>query len=115
MEFFEFVFVFSLTVLLPIVILRTVLEFKKSKLEAARGLGAGEGVTAGELKRMLAEVVREANAPLVERVEELEHRAQIEPSATESYLDTDAEYDDPDAEFDAEAEAEKTLGRRLRG
>lgn len=107
MEFFEFVFIFSLTVLLPIVILRTVLEFKRSKLEAARGLGDGEGITAGELKRMLAEVVREANAPLVERIEALERDDEALPAV----------HDDPysDEELDLENEAEKTLGRRLRG
>lgn len=114
MEFFEFVLVISLTVGLPITILKMVMEYKKSQLEARRGLGDATGVTAGELKRMLAEVVREANAPLVERIEELEHRAEIVSPASDRYLDTDTEFGE-DAEFDAEAEVERTLGRRLRG
>ena len=114
MEFFEFVLVISLTVGLPITILKMVMEYKKSQLEARRGLGDAAGVTAGELKRMLAEVVREANAPLVERIEELEHRAEIVSPASDRYLDTDTEFGE-DAEFDAEAEVERTLGRRLRG
>jgi hypothetical protein len=114
MEFFEFVLVLSITVLLPLTILKTVMEYKKSQLESERKTGDAAGVTAGELKRMLAEVVREANAPLVERIEELEHRAEIAPPASDRRLDTDADYGDDEA-FDAEAEVERTLGRRLRG
>ncbi|MEP0548035.1 MAG: hypothetical protein ABJF88_13960 [Rhodothermales bacterium] len=114
MEFFEFVLVISLTVGLPITILKMVMEYKKSQLEAVRGKGDAAGVTAGELKRMLAEVVREANAPLVGRIEELEHRADIAPPGGDRYLDAEAGFGE-DAEFDAEAEVERTLGRRLRG
>lgn len=110
MDFFEFVVAISITVLLPITIVKTVLDFKRAKLEAERGLETGEGLTVGELKRMLAEVVREANTPLVERIEALEESAPALTSSPDAYDEREMPYD----EEDLESEAEKTLGRRLR-
>ena len=108
MEFFEFVLVLSITVLLPLTILKTVMDYKKSRLEAERGTGEAAGVTVGELKRMLAEVVREANAPLVERIEELERERDPLPPAGDLFVGADENVGEGD-------EAEKTLGRRVRG
>jgi hypothetical protein len=112
MEFFEFVLVFSITVLLPLTVLKTVMDYKKSKLEAERGAGENTGFTVGELKKMLSEVVREANEPLIERIEELERERNGLPSPRNSDLFVGVE---EDAETGVEDEADKTLGRRVRG
>lgn len=116
MEFLEFILILSITVLLPMTIVKTVMDYKKSKLEAERdrGLGAGAGVTVGELKKMLAEVVREANAPLVERIEALEREREELPSPEPHGLLADVE--DVEAEWvEHDREAEKSVGRRVRG
>lgn len=111
MEFFEFVLVFSIVFVLPLTILKTVMDYKKAQIKAEHSVSRdSEGVTAGELKRLLREVVQEANAPLLERIEGLEReREGLAPSA----------HRDPvlsvEEEMDLEDEAEKTLGRRLRG
>lgn len=111
MEFFEFVLVISLTVGLPITILKMVVDYKKSKLEAERGTGESTGVTAGELRKMLVEAVREANAPLVERIEELEReRSGLPPSGSRDLL-----VGVDDETTGDEDEADKTLGRRVHG
>lgn len=121
MEFFEFILVLSITVLLPLTVLKTVMDYKKSKLEAERerGLETDAGVTVGELKKMLAEVVREANAPLVERIEALEReREELSPSGPHDLL---ADVDDADGDWverdleERDREAEKSVGRRVRG
>lgn len=112
MEFFEFVLVFSIVFILPLTILKTVMDYKKAQIKASRGVShEGEGVTAGELKRLLREVVQEANAPLLERIEGLEReREGLAPSAHRDPL-LSVEED----EVDLETEADKTLGRRVRG
>ena len=111
MEFFEFVLVFSMTVLLPLTIFKTVMDYKKSQLEAERGVGENTGFTVGELKKMLAEVVREANEPLLERIEELEReRGELpSPRSRDLFVGVEAE------KLDVEEDADKTLGRRVRG
>jgi hypothetical protein len=126
MEFFELVLILSITVLLPITIVRSVVGFKKSKLEAERGLGAEAGITVGELKKMLADAVREANAPLVERVEALERigttgRDRLPsgkpPAPRDVLVDAGAGGEAGEADEWAEhgREAEKSVGRRVRG
>ncbi len=99
MDFFEFVLIVLFAFVLPIVILTSALDYKKKKLEIERG--AGEGLRLGELKALLAEVVREANEPLVERIDALDERRL--PAH-------DPENDDE--EF-ADRPAERTLGRPL--
>jgi hypothetical protein len=113
MEFLEFIFLLSVTVLLPLTILKTVVDYKKSRLEAERDRGPGTdaGVTVGELKKMLAEVVREANAPLVERIEALEREREGLPPPEPRGLLADVE----DEWAEHEREAEKSVGRRVRG
>lgn len=113
MEFFEFVLVFSITVLLPLTVLKTVMDYKKSKLEAERGVGENTGFTVGELKKMLTEVVREANQPLIERIEELERERNGLPSPRSRDLFVGVE--EEEVEMDVEEDADKTLGRRVRG
>lgn len=111
MEFFEFVLVFSIVFVLPLTILKTIMDYKKAQFKAERsGIAEREGVTAGELKRLLREVVEEANQPLLERIEGLEReRSGLPPSASLDPLF------DAEEEMSLDDEAEKTLGRRLRG
>lgn len=112
MEFFEFVLVFSMTVLLPLTVLKTVLDYKKKQLEVKRGVGDNTGFTVGELKKMLSEVVREANEPLLERIEELERERDGLPSPRSRDLFVGVEEEELELE---EEDADKTLGRRVRG
>ncbi len=102
MDFFEFVLVFSLAFVLPITIFKTVMEHKRKRLEVERG--SSEGITVGEVKAMLAEVVREANEPLAARVERLERGALPLHGPDEFYDPDDPAFGD---------EAERTLGRRV--
>lgn len=115
MEFFEFILVLSITVLLPLTILKSVMDYKKSKLEAERNVGEHAGLTVGELKKVLGDVVREANAPLIERIEALE-REGLPASASRGLL---ADVEDEDVEGDAwaadERAADKSVGRRVHG
>ncbi len=74
MDFFEFVF--SLCVVLPLVIFKSIMDVKRQQIEADRmQVTEGQGLTMGELKRALREAVEEANEPLIERIESLEQRA----------------------------------------
>lgn len=98
MEFFEFVLIFSMLFVLPITIMKTIFDYKKAKGRAEVSEGEASGVTAGELRRLLREAVEEANAPLLDRIDELEARMLSAPRDEEDY--------------DA-APQERTLGRRL--
>ncbi len=74
MGFFEFVWLFSLTVLLPLAIVKITTDYKRQRLEMRRAeQGQQAGLTIGELKQMLREVAEEANQPLVERMGRLEN------------------------------------------
>jgi hypothetical protein len=119
MDFFEFVFLISLTVLLPYAIVKNIVDYKRSRVQAERGLGEGAGVTVGELKKMLADAVREANAPLVDRIEELEREREGLPSAPPDLLvGAEAGAEDEGNEFEREEHeqgVEKSMGRRVRG
>lgn len=113
MEFFEFVLIFSIVFVLPLTILKTVLDYKKSRL-AARSSTGEAGVTAGELKRLLKEAVQEANAPLLERLEALEHeRLGLPPSGSRDLL---ADVEDAATDLaDSGEEVDKSVGRRVHG
>lgn len=104
MEFFEFLIVFFMAFVLPVTIIKSILDYKSKRLEVERA--SGEGLRLGELKQILAEVVREANAPLVERVEALEQERLPEYEAEEEDYEDDL--------FEGRS-AERTLGRRLQG
>lgn len=101
MEFFEFVLIFSIVFVLPLTILKTILDYKKTKDRARVGEAEGSGVTAGELRRLLREAVEEANAPLLARIDELE--ATMLPPAR----------DEEDEDAYAAGTQERTLGRRV--
>lgn len=110
MEFFELIFVLSLTVVLPIVFTKMVIDYKRQKMEARRAeLEPREGMTLGELKRTLREVVEEANLPLAERIEALERLALPAPKDS-SYAEDDSFYGEH-----LEEEPTKTVGRRVTG
>ena len=98
MEFFEFVFLFSVAFVLPLTILKMALDYKKARVQARTG--GGEGVTAGELRRLLRDAVEEANAPLLARIDEIE--ARMLPAGRDEEIEDD---------FIAEPQ-ERTLGRR---
>jgi len=75
MGFFEFVWLFSLTVLLPLAIVKITTDYKRQKLEVQQAeQEVKAGLTVGELKNMLRQVVEEANEPIVDRVDHLERR-----------------------------------------
>lgn len=106
MEFFEFVLAFSIIFVLPLTVLKMALDYKKSQ-RRLRTAESESGVTAGELKRLLREAVHEANAPLVERVAELE--AHVRPS--ERLEAGRAESEGLDDEAYAVEPQDRTLGR----
>lgn len=104
MEFFEFIFIFSVAFVLPLTIIKMSLDYKKAQLRAGDGEGAGTGVTAGDLKRLLRDAVEEANAPLLARIDDLE--AHLQPGA---FVEA---FDEERAETEGEPQ-ERTLGRRV--
>ncbi|MDX1530050.1 MAG: hypothetical protein R3362_00855 [Rhodothermales bacterium] len=104
MDFFEFVWLVSLTVGLPLIFIKTVYDYKRQRLEAERDRVEGAGLTVGDLKRALRETVEEANRPLVERIEALEH--------PEPLPERRVELPEPSADPYAD-DAEKSMGRRV--
>lgn len=99
MTLFELIMVVSLTVVLPIAIVKLVLEHKRLLREAEREAHEAQGaLTAGELKRLLRDVVEEANAPILRRLDMLE-QAALPPY-------------EPEAEAPGEDATERTMGRR---
>lgn len=104
MEFFEFIFIFSVAFVLPLTIIKMSLDYKKARLRAGDGEGAGIGVTAGDLKRLLRDAVEEANAPLLARIDDLD--ARLQPGR---FVEA---FDEERVEGEAEPQ-ERTLGRRV--
>lgn len=113
MEFFEFVFLFSVAFVLPLTIIKMSIDYKKAKVLAGTGEGEASGVTAGDLKRFLRDAVEDANAPVLQRLDALEMAVlgdQAERIQTEGLLDESDE--DLDAGLRGDAQ-ERTLGRRV--
>lgn len=106
MEFFEFVLIFSFAFVLPLTILKTILDYKKARHRGGTGEGSGAGVTAGELKRLLREAVEDANAPLLARIDDLEDQLSL-PTRRDSHED---KLEPDPLEMDPQ---ERTLGRRV--
>jgi hypothetical protein len=107
MGFFEFVFIISLTVLLPLAIVKMRTDVRRQELEAQRASGDPQGgLTVGELKELLRKVVEEANEPIVARIEEIE-RQMLEPGAGASH----DLLDESTATLDEAVE--RTVGRRV--
>lgn len=107
MDFFELVYLFSLTVALPLIIFKSILDYKRQKLKVEQVRQEGHGLTVGELKQALRETVAEANAPVLERLEVLE-RAALPPASAPIAGIEGAEVEDGEAE-----QPSKTLGRRV--
>jgi hypothetical protein len=98
MDLFELIMALSVAVIMPIVIVKMVLDFRRERLRAEREAREPQGsLTAGELKRLLREVVDEANEPLIRRLDMLEQIA-LPPYEQES-------------EVSDEVPAERTMGR----
>ncbi len=70
MEFFEFLYATSVSVVLPIVLLGQIIRYRRMKLAARRG--DDEGLRVSELKVMIHDAVERANAPLRRRIEQIE-------------------------------------------
>jgi len=80
MSFFAFLWLFSLTVLLPIVIVKMQNDTKRQQLAARQpGARGADALTVGELRELIREAVAEETAPLAERLAVLERGALPEP------------------------------------
>ncbi len=110
MEFFEFLVVFFMAFVLPVTIIKSVLDYKSKRLEMERE--SGGGLRLGELKALLAEVVQDANEPLLERLDALER--ELLPAHEEAEDQEEYEEDYEGDLFEGRS-AERTLGRRTRG
>jgi hypothetical protein len=100
---FELFLAFAITVVLPITVLKMMMDYKRQKLEVQRAeIEAQGGLTVGELKRVLREVVEEGNAPLAERIAAMEHELATR-SGGEGELVSDS-YDLDD---------DRTIGRQV--
>lgn len=99
MDFFEFILAISITVALPLVLIKSILDYKKEKVRALAGTHVEGALRVGELRQIVREAVEEANAPLVERIDALE----------QGILPQDLLADVPDEE---EAQG-RTVGRRV--
>ena len=83
MEFFEFLWLFGMIVVLPIVLVKLTMDHRLEKLreQAAQREALDykssreEGISVAELKTLFREVIEETHQPLVERLEELERLA----------------------------------------
>jgi len=97
MDFFVFLIAVSVVVVLPLTILKLLLDYKRERLQAEReARPTGEAVTVGELKEVMREVAAETVAPLEERITSLERGASLTHAP-----------DEP-----VEEVRERTLGRR---
>jgi hypothetical protein len=105
MTFFAFVWLFSLTVLLPIVIIKMQTDLKRQRLDARRP--DSDALSVGELKRIIHEAVAEETAALTDRIDALERGLLLPPADSAPLRDYDEE-----TEGDEWAGPEKSLGRR---
>ncbi len=97
MEFFEFVFVMSLTVGLPAIILYHVRRIKEARY-LGKGEQQGSALRTSELEVMIEDAVRRAVQPLVNRIDELEGEGEpvklLEAPQSPLLSDDFAEFDD---------------------
>lgn len=106
MGFFEFVWLFSLTVLLPFAIVKMSADVKRRRIEAEKeGAGVQDALTVRELKRIIRDTVEETNRPLAERVAALEAHLDMDISSSSHAFE-----DGFDDEVGADHRS-KTLGR----
>lgn len=73
MEFFEFLTVFSLFIILPSIVFTNIRKMKEAKYKARIGVGEeGSALRLSELDVLIQEAVDEAVAPLERRLHQLE-------------------------------------------
>jgi hypothetical protein len=103
----ELLAIFSVVVLLPAIIFHHVTKIKEAKYRAQEG--AGDGLRASELQRLIREAVEEAVEPLHARLDALEGppprvaEPRLDPAVLAGALDTDL-----DAESEAAAVRHRT-------
>lgn len=99
MGFFEFAIAFSVIVLLPILIVKMTLDYKRERMRSGlpeEGMQQ-TAVTVGELKELVRDIVKDTHADIEARLVDLE--ARIDASSPE----------DPNI---SDVPAERTVGRR---
>ncbi len=75
MDFFAFMWLMSLTVLLPLGVVKLMMDFKRARLELkGQDAPTSNSLTTSELKAMIREAVEEVSAPLRDRIERLEEQ-----------------------------------------
>jgi hypothetical protein len=101
MDFFEALIAISVVVILPITLLKLLLDYKRERMAAEQGhRDAGSALTLGELKDIMRQIAEESTEPLAERLETLERAL---PDADAAFL--------PEAP-EVTGTAERTMGRR---
>ncbi len=80
MDFFAFIWLMSLTVLLPLGIIKLSMDHKRAKMEIERRASSSpDSLTTSELRDLIREAVEEASLPLRERIERLEDQHGASP------------------------------------
>jgi hypothetical protein len=103
MGIFELIWLFSLTVGLPVIVVKLIYDYKRQSLQERRAERVPEeSLTVGELRRTIEEAVEEATHPLIERIEALEQQVRMRPDAFDPY-EADPSRVDP--------ESSRTVGR----
>ena len=97
----ELIFLIFVTVIMPVVMLKIILNYQKDRLKA-KGAQADKSLTTSELNDLIDESVIEATAPLNDRVNELEQRMRLLDPARPTIQDELGE---------AEEAPAKTLGK----
>ncbi len=108
MDFFIFLTVVMVCVLLPAIILNTIRRIKEAKY-LSKGEHEGSALRTSELEVMIEDAVRRAVQPLLDRIEEDEGEEAGLLEAPRSPL-----LGDEIAEFDDEEEELAIFGRRVR-
>ncbi len=80
MNLWEFLTVALVAFMLPLGIIKLILDYRRTKLEARKG----PSLTARELHQLVRQAVEEAQAPLMLRLEQLEKQLRALPEATSS-------------------------------
>jgi hypothetical protein len=101
MDFFEALIAISVVVILPITLLKLLLDYKRERIAAEQGhRDASSALTLGELKDIMRQIAEESTEPLAARLDTLERGI---PDADLPLLREDPEIT---------ATAERTMGRR---
>ena len=79
MEFFEYLTVFTIFVILPSIILTNIRRIKEAQYKAGLGGDTKDGMRMSELQALIELAVEDATAPLRERIEMLEEERLLAP------------------------------------